>query len=88
MIIKVDEIFKKDFKNLKNQEIQERVFKKINLIENISNIEEIPNLKKMKWFERFYRIRVWDYRLGFEFDGNKITLLRIRSRKDIYNIFP
>ncbi len=88
MIIEVDEIFKKDFQHLKNKEIQKRVIDKLNIIEKIENINDIPNVKKMKWFEKFYRIRLWDYRIWFEFDGIKIILLRVRSRKDIYNIFP
>jgi len=44
----------------------------------------------MKWFPDFYRIRIWNYRIGFKLEKNKIILLRIRirSRKDIYRIFP
>jgi mRNA interferase RelE/StbE len=42
----------------------------------------------MKWFSDFYRIRIWDYRIGLKLEWNKIILLRIRNRKDIYNIFP
>jgi mRNA-degrading endonuclease RelE of RelBE toxin-antitoxin system len=42
----------------------------------------------MKWFSDFYRIRIWDYRIGFKLEWDKLILLRIRNRNDIYNIFP
>lgn len=88
MIIEVDESFKKDFKNLKNEIVQKRVIEKLDEIEKLSNVAEISNVKKMKWFDKFYRIRVWDYRIWFELSWETIIVLRVRSRKDIYNIFP
>lgn len=88
MIIEVDESFKFDFKKLKNKELENRIIKKIEDIEKVKNIQDIPNLKKMKGFEKFYRIRIWDYRLWLEYNWIKIILLRVRNRKDIYNIFP
>lgn len=88
MIIEVDESFKIDFKKLKNKELEKRIIKKIEDIEKLGNIYGVSNIKKMKWFNNFYRIRIWEYRIWFEFDWNKIILLRVRSRKDIYEVFP
>lgn len=88
MIIEVDDSFKLDFKKLKNKEIENRIIKKIEDIEKIKNIQDMSNIKKMRGFENFYRIRIWDYRIWFEYSWNKIILLRVRNRKDIYNIFP
>lgn len=88
MIIEIDKSFKKDFQNLKNNEIQKRIIQKLDKLEKLDDLSKISNIKKMKWFETFYRLRVWDYRVWFEFNWNKIILLRVRSRKDIYNIFP
>lgn len=73
---------------LKNKEIEKRIIEKLNQLEKASNLNELSNLKKMKWFDNFFRLRVWDYRIWFEFDWKKIILLRLRNRKDIYNIFP
>ena len=56
--------------------------------EKSKNINDISNVKIMNWFNNFYRIRIWDYRIWFKLEWNKIILLRVRSRKDIYNIFP
>lgn len=88
MIIIVDESFKVDFKKLKNKEIQARIIKKIEYLESLWDISKVSNIKKMKGFEKYYRLRIWNYRIWFEYDWNIITLLRVRSRKDIYEIFP
>ena len=88
MIIEVDESFKKDFQKIKNHEIKKRIIDKLNTLEISSDIHNISNIKNMKWFIDFYRIRIWDYRIGVKIKWSKIILLRVRSRKDIYNIFP
>jgi len=48
MIIEVDNSFKKDFKKIKNSEIEKRIINKLDLLENIDDISEISNLKLMK----------------------------------------
>jgi mRNA-degrading endonuclease YafQ of YafQ-DinJ toxin-antitoxin module len=48
MIIEVDESFKKDFKNLKNKDIEKRIIQKLNLLEKANNLNEITNIKKLK----------------------------------------
>ena len=88
MIIEIDNSFKKDFKKLKNKEIEKRVIDKLELLEKSENLDSISNVKIMHWFSNFYRMRIWDYRIWFIIEWNKIILLRVRSRKDIYNISP
>lgn len=48
MIIEVDESFKKDFKCLKNKEIEKRIVSKLDGLEIASTIDEIPNVKKLR----------------------------------------
>lgn len=88
MIIEIDDSFKKDFLKIKNNDIRKRIISKIETIEKVDFLDEITNIKKLKGFEKYYRIRVWDYRIWFEYNKEKIILIRVRSRKDIYNIFP
>jgi len=88
MIIIVDDSFEKDFKKLQGSNIQKRIIEKIDALKISSDLNEISNTKKMKGFPNFYRIRIWEYRIGFTYQDGVITLLRVRSRKDIYNIFP
>jgi mRNA interferase RelE/StbE len=49
----------------------------------------ITNLKKMKGFKAFYRIKLGDYRIGFELiNKNTVYFVAVSHRKDIYKTFP
>lgn len=58
---------------------------KINQVEEIKNIKDI---KKLVWYENYFRIKIWDYRLWFRFENNEIFFIRFKHRKDIYKMFP
>jgi len=78
----------KDFNNI-DDKILVKVNEIIILLSSIKNINEIYlNIKKIKWFSNYYRIRIWDFRLWIKIDGDNITLLAIKHRKDIYKFFP
>ena len=53
-----------------------------------SNITEVRNVVKMAGWESYYRIRVGDYRLGLEMDGDVAILTRFRHRREFYRYFP
>ena len=42
----------------------------------------------MAGWERHYRIRIGDYRLGLEMDGDVAVLVRFRHRREFYRYFP
>jgi len=42
----------------------------------------------VKGFPGYFRIRVGDYRLGFSFHNDTVTLIRFLHRKEIYRYFP
>lgn len=89
MIIKVDQSFRKDFKKLKNIEIQKRIIQKISDLERMEAIKWMTQMKKMQGFSDFYRLRIWDYRIGMQLqDTHTIILIRVAHRRDIYEIFP
>ena len=60
--------------------------------------DEIPRLddlfaqldiKKMKGYQSYYRIRVGNYRIGCKLEhSDQITFYRVKSRADIYRLFP
>ena len=60
--------------------------------------QEIPELddlfaaldiKGMKGYRDYYRIRVGDYRIGCQIrQGEQIIFCRVKSRADIYRLFP
>ncbi len=81
--------FIKDLKVLKSTPVYDSL--KSLLFEEIpsySSLEEIINLKKLKGADNAYRIRVGKYRVGFIFEGETITFIRVLHRKDIYRYFP
>jgi len=87
MIVEFREEFDKDLSKL-DKVLIKRIFSKILILKEKNNLLEISGIKKLSWFENFYRIRIWDYRLGFSYEYPKIILERVLHRKDIYKYFP
>lgn len=54
----------------------------------IDKIEEVKNVKKLKGYKTAYRIKMGDYRIGFLYENEEITLSRVMNRKEIYRFFP
>ncbi len=52
------------------------------------NIFEVLDIKKMRGYKNYYRIRMGNYRIGCRIEGNRIIFYRIKSRNDIYKVFP
>jgi mRNA-degrading endonuclease RelE of RelBE toxin-antitoxin system len=81
--------FIKDLKALKStpvyDSIKSLVFEEI---PSYSSLDEISNVKKLKDADNAYRVRVGDYRIGFTFEEETITFVRVLHRKDIYRYFP
>lgn len=52
----------------------------------VSAIEMLPlgDVKKLKGLSFGYRLRVGEYRVIFDYDGNIISIERIGNRGDIY----
>ena len=89
MIIHFDRSFSKSLEKLKDRQIIERLRTLIVSIEKAKNLEDMPSIKAMKGHSGFYRIRIGDYRIGFELlSNNDILLILIAHRKDIYKRFP
>jgi mRNA interferase RelE/StbE len=80
--------FAKDLKKLKSDKLNEEVLQLIEALESVETIREMSNVKKMKGFTNSYRFRIGDYRVGCFVENDKIELVRIAHRKEIYSIFP
>lgn len=66
--------------------IERLVFDQIPASENIFSDFDIH---KMKGFEQYYRIRTGKYRIGCKItDDATIIFCRVKSRKEIYRVFP
>lgn len=89
MIVIFDRAFSKSLDKLKEKQIIERLKTLIVTMEKAETIGDLPAIKAMKGHAGFYRIRIGDYRLGFELTShNEILLILVAHRKDIYKRFP
>ena len=89
MIVEFDRSFSKSLDKIKDIVILGRLERIIIQLEKVNSLSDIPNIRKLTGFRNYYRIRMGDYRLGFEWlNGQTIRLIVLAHRKDIYRIFP
>jgi mRNA interferase RelE/StbE len=89
MKLEFDRSFLRDLDSIADSKLLKRLEKIILDLEKSESIKEIANLKKLTGFKTYYRIRIGDYRLGFELiDSNTIRLIVMAHRKDIYKNYP
>jgi mRNA interferase RelE/StbE len=89
MIIEFDKSFDKSLDKIRDTSLFPRVEKVILNIEKATSVAEISNVKKVSGFLDYYRIRIGDYRIGFEKIGvNTVRFIIVAHRKDIYRHFP
>ncbi|MEI7979549.1 MAG: type II toxin-antitoxin system RelE/ParE family toxin [Bacteroidota bacterium] len=89
MIIEFDKSFEKSLIKVKEKALFNKIESLIETIEKAEKISEIKNVKKLTGFKNYYRIRIGDFRLGFEkINDNTIRFITVARRKDIYSIFP
>jgi len=89
MIVEFDKSFFKSLARVNDKSILAKVKNNILALENSHSLPKLKNLKKLTGFKRYYRIKIGDYRLGFErIDKETIRLILISHRKDIYRKFP
>ena len=89
MEILFDDSFEKSIKKLNDKKLKSRLLDVIELFEKAESLSKIPSLKKMQGFQHFYRVRLGDYRVGFELlEDNTVVFLVVAHRKEIYKYFP
>lgn len=89
MIVEFDRSFAKSLNKVRDALILKRIEKAIVMLEKAPSLSKVANIRKLTGFKDYYRIRIGDYRLGFEQINNvTIRLIVFTHRKDIYRIFP
>ncbi len=74
----------KDLRNIEKKDAQKIIL----LVQKYTNENPLVKTKKLQGnFDGLYRYRVGNYRVIFEIDNNKIYILKIKHRKDIYKNF-
>ena len=89
MILEFDKSFEKSLDKIMDKALFNKIDKLIEQIEKVNSLSELLNIKKLSGFKNYYRIRIGDYRIGFEkINDSTIRFIVVAYRKDIYKIFP
>ena len=88
MKVEFKKSFVKDLERVRDKSLKERVRQTIERVEEAQTLQEIGNVKRLRGGERYYRIRVGDYRLGLMLEGDTVIFVRFLHRKDVYRYFP
>lgn len=89
MEVQYREAFLKDLKQLKSSTSYQQIYElAFTTLEAMNTLEEIPNIKAMRGYNGRYRIRIGDYRMGIEVNGDVIEVMRVLHRREFYRYFP
>ena len=82
--------FERDLKKLKkDRQMLDRVREVIEEVEQVGELQELPGVKKLSGGQGdYFRLRVGDYRIGLEMEGDIVVFVRCLHRRDIYRHFP
>ncbi len=80
--------FERDLKKIKDKAVKQQIRQIIHTLVVAENLSQIPHVKKLKGHNQAYRIRLGNYRLGFYYDKDVLSLSRCKHRKEIYQYFP
>ena len=89
MNVEFDSSFQKSLSKIKDQTNLIRIKKAIIELKESTDLKKVKNLRKLTGYINYFRIRIGDFRLGFEaINDDTIRLIIISHRKDIYRNFP
>lgn len=89
MEVQYRQVFLKDLKQLKSSTSYQRIYDlAFTTLEEINTLEEIPDIKAMRGYAGRYRIRIGNYRIGIEVNGDVIEVMRVLHRREFYRYFP
>lgn len=89
MEVQYREAFLKDLKQLKSSTSYQRIYElAFTTLPEINTLQEIFDIKAMRGYTGRYRIRIGDYRVGIEVNGDVIEVMRVLHRREFYRYFP
>lgn len=89
MNVEFDKSFLRSLDNITDSKILHKVGTVILKCETVNSLFEIQNVKKLSGFSNYFRIKISDYRIGFELlNKSTIRFIIVVHRKDIYKKFP
>lgn len=89
MKVEYRKLFLKDLKKLKNQPVYQQIYDLAFAdLPAAANLQALPNVKALVGTTNRYRIRVGDYRIGIELNGETLEIMRVLHRREFYRYFP
>ena len=89
MKIEYRQLFLKDLKKFKKQPIYKQIYTLIfDILPTVKSLQDVPNVKSLVGTQNRYRIRIGDYRIGIEINGDNLEVLRVLHRREFYRYFP
>jgi mRNA interferase RelE/StbE len=89
MIVEFDKSFEKAIHKINDESVLSKIEFWILKLEDSSHFKGLSGIKKLQGYRNYYRIRIGEYRLGFEHTTTEvIRFITIAHRKDIYKRFP
>lgn len=68
--------------------IQEATKEVLLSLEKAKELKEVPDVKKLAGYTYYYRIRIWDYRIGIKSEKPGFLIMAIMHKGTIYKKFP
>ena len=77
--------FNKDIDQITNDiKLKKNLLEFISRIKQADALTDLESVRKIQGYDKYYRIRVGDFRLGIKITDDGIEMLRFLHRKDIY----
>jgi mRNA-degrading endonuclease RelE of RelBE toxin-antitoxin system len=81
--------FLRDLKKLKKQPVYDRIFElTFTTLPEVGRLRDVAGVKAMRGYPNRYRIRIGNYRVGIEVQGNNVEVMRVLHRREFYRYFP
>jgi mRNA-degrading endonuclease RelE of RelBE toxin-antitoxin system len=81
--------FLKDLKKLKGQPVYEQVFElAFTILPKAPTLRDVAGVKALKGHSNRYRVRIGDYRVGIQVQGDTADVMRVLHRREFYRYFP
>jgi mRNA interferase RelE/StbE len=80
--------FQKDTHSIRDKAALARIAEALAEVAKAETLQAVSNVAAMSGHPGFYRLRVGDYRLGFEVRDGVVIMLRCLHRREIYRYFP
>jgi mRNA interferase RelE/StbE len=82
-------LFLKDLKKLKKQPVYRQIYDlAFSALPAAASLQNLSNVKALAGASNRYRIRIGDYRIGLELNGDSVELMRVLHRREFYRYFP